>query len=71
MHHGLSRAKGLGLRSVTIQAKLAAIAVNLKRIAAIISAGTPELLPALTKIWNNRTNHVFWSRHAALFVLVS
>jgi len=71
MHHGLSRAKGFGLRSVTIQAKLAAIAVNLKRIAAIISAGNPELLPALTKLWNNMANHVFWSRHAALFVLVS
>jgi len=41
--HGLSRAKGFGLRSVTIQAKLAAIAVNLKRIATIITANGPCL----------------------------
>jgi len=33
--HGMSRAKGLGLRGVTVQVKLTAIAVNLKRIAAI------------------------------------
>ena len=33
--HGLSRARGLGLRSMSFQAKLTAIAVNLKRIAAI------------------------------------
>lgn len=33
--HGLSRARGYGLLSVSIQSKLAAIAVNLKRIAAI------------------------------------
>jgi hypothetical protein len=33
--HGLSRARGYGLLSVSIQSKLSAIAVNLKRIAAI------------------------------------
>ena len=33
--HGLSRARGFGLRSMSFQAKLTAIAVNLKRIAAI------------------------------------
>ena len=33
--HGMSRARGWGLRSVTFQAKLTAIAVNLKRIAAL------------------------------------
>jgi hypothetical protein len=36
--HGLSRARGYGLFSVSIQSKLAAIAVNLKRIAAIVSS---------------------------------
>lgn len=36
--HGLSRAKGYGLLSVSKQSKLAAIAVNLKRIATIASA---------------------------------
>ncbi len=34
--HGLARARGYGLRAVTIQAKLTAIAVNLKRIAALV-----------------------------------
>lgn len=33
--HGLTRAKGYGLRAVAIQAKLTAIAVNMKRIAAL------------------------------------
>ena len=36
--HGMSRARGWGLRSVTFQAKLTAIAVNLKRIAALNTA---------------------------------
>ena len=36
--HGLCRAKGYGLKSVSKQAKLTAIAVNLKRIAAIVSS---------------------------------
>lgn len=36
--HGLSRARGYGLLSVSVQSKLAAIAVNLKRIAAIASS---------------------------------
>jgi transposase len=36
-YHGLSRARGYGLLSVSIQSKLAAIAVNIKRIAAIVT----------------------------------
>ncbi|MBP2029075.1 transposase [Acetoanaerobium pronyense] len=36
--HGLYRARGYGLLSVSIQSKLAAIAVNIKRISAIISS---------------------------------
>ncbi|SFJ94832.1 Transposase DDE domain-containing protein, partial [Halobacillus dabanensis] len=36
--HGLDRAEGYGLRSVSSQTKLTAIAVNLKRIAKIISS---------------------------------
>lgn len=36
--HGLSRARGYGLKGVSTQAKLAAIAVNIKRIAAIVSS---------------------------------
>ena len=34
----LARARGWGLRSVTFQAKFTAIAVNLKRIAAILAS---------------------------------
>lgn len=37
-HHGLDRARGYGKRSMSIQAKLTAIAVNLKRIAGILSS---------------------------------
>jgi len=36
--HGLARATGYGLRSVSTQAKLTALAVNLKRIAALVSS---------------------------------
>ena len=36
--HGLDRARGYGLKSVALQAKLTAYAVNLKRIAAILSS---------------------------------
>jgi len=36
--HGLNRAKGYGLRSIRIQAKLTVLAVNLKRIAKLVSA---------------------------------
>lgn len=36
--HGLDRAKGYGLKSVSMQAKLTALAVNLKRIAALVSS---------------------------------
>ena len=40
--HGLDRADGYGLRSVRIQAKLTALAVNLKRIARIVSSVSSE-----------------------------
>lgn len=36
--HGLDRARGYGLRSMTIQAKLTVLAVNLKRIASLVSS---------------------------------
>lgn len=36
--HGLDRARGYGLRSMSIQAKLTALAVNLKRIAKLVSS---------------------------------
>ena len=40
--HGLYRARGYSLISVSKQSKLAAIAVNLKRIAAILSSLNPK-----------------------------
>lgn len=36
--HGLDRARGYGLRSIEIQAKITAIVVNLKRIASLLSS---------------------------------
>jgi len=36
--HGLARARGYGLRSVSLQAKFTAVAVNLKRIAKMVSS---------------------------------
>ncbi len=40
--HGMARARGWGLRSIQIQVKLTAIAVNLKRIAALLRAQKPK-----------------------------
>lgn len=51
--HGLARAKGWGLRSMTFQAKFTAIAVNLKRIANLIrekrlgNAGIKDLISSI------------------------
>jgi transposase len=45
--HGLARARGYGLKSLSVQAKLTAIAVNLKRIAAIIGEKMPDLPPII------------------------
>jgi hypothetical protein len=36
--HGMDRARGYGLKSMRTQAKLTALAVNLKRIAALVSS---------------------------------
>ncbi len=41
--HGLARARGWGLRSITFQAKITAISVNLKRIAAILAQKEPKI----------------------------
>lgn len=49
--HGLDRARGYGLKSVSLQAKLTALAVNLKRIAALV---TPILL---SFYWFYRKKH--------------
>ena len=51
--HGLSRARGWGLRSILFQAKLTAIAVNLKRIAAITGKKTLPIIAFFKKIENH------------------
>jgi len=45
--HGLDRAKGYGQKSMSIQAKLTELAVNLKRIAKILSS---KILPNLNEL---------------------
>ena len=66
--HGLSRAKGYGLKSVTLQAKLAAVAVNLKRIATILSSENDNILIVLGKfiliIFRNQKSAVFRQKAA-------
>lgn len=46
--HGLDRARGYGLKSMSSQAKLTAIAVNLKRIASILSSQNHTFLGPIT-----------------------
>ncbi|QAA34755.1 IS1182 family transposase [Clostridium manihotivorum] len=46
--HGLDRAKGYGLRSMGMQARLTALAVNLKRIAKLVSSFLLDILNFLT-----------------------
>jgi transposase len=48
--HGLARARGYGLKAVSTQAKLTAIAVNLKRIAAIIGEIKTDLGPIIASM---------------------
>ena len=58
--HGLDRARGYGLKSMSTQAKLTALAVNLKRIASILSSLKPKSShknTAFSKIENK--NHHF------------
>lgn len=50
--HGLARARGYGLRAVTIQAKLTAIAVNLKRIAALVAENAAILFLHSLKVFH-------------------
>lgn len=48
--HGLGRARGYGLKSMSTQAKLTALAVNLKRIASILSSKKPNQFVIFTII---------------------
>ena len=49
--HGLDRARGYGLKSMSTQAKLTALAVNLKRIASILSSKKPFLFHFITNLF--------------------
>jgi transposase len=61
--HGLNRAKGYGLQSVRIQAKLTALAVNLKRIAKLVSALNGLFAPVFTLLFRKLlSNPQYWSR---------
>ncbi len=51
--HGLGRAGGYGLKSMRMQAQLTALAVNLKRIAALVSS----LLMRFFNFFNTRKRH--------------
>ena len=50
--HGLARARGYGLRSVEIQAKMTAIAVNLKKIAKVFSLNYAHIFKIFLSIKN-------------------
>ena len=61
--HGMTRARGWGLRSMSFQAKLTAIAVNLKRIAQLVRGNSspfsaiPPILIAFCIILPIRPSH--------------
>ncbi|CAM5194852.1 IS1182 family transposase ISBch1 [Ureibacillus acetophenoni] len=59
--HGLDRAVGYGLKSMALQAKLTALAVNLKRIAAILSSkkDTDFYFMITSSKWNFK-NTLIW-----------
>jgi len=56
--HGLARATSYGVRSVSTQAKLTALAVNLKRIAALVSSLKTDFSPLFMKL---RVNFIFFN----------
>ena len=65
--HGLSRARGWGLRSILFQAKLTAIAVNLKRIAAITGKETLPVIAVFKKIEDYFQKFILNTNFATVF----
>ena len=63
--HGLNKAKGYGLASVTLQAKLVAAAVNLKRIAKLVSSSSRYEVNKL-----RMPKSVSYSHHNMLIILL-
>lgn len=55
-HHGLNRARGYGLKSMGIQSRLTAIAVNLKRIASMLSSKFSSHSHVFKKILSFKVN---------------
>lgn len=66
--HGLDRARGYGLKSMTTQAKLTALAVNLKRIAGILSSKKACLNDFITKLLNKINDIDYFARFSILFI---
>lgn len=62
--HGLDRARGYGLKSMSMQAKLTALAVNLKRIAALLSFCDHVF-------WKQIANFIAYHRLTPLFMQIS
>ena len=58
--HGLDRADGYGLGSVTLQAKLTALAVNLKRIARLLPSEKGDFQTIFRKISKFIPAHIFF-----------
>lgn len=56
--HGLARARGYGLKAMAVQAKLTAIAVNLKRIAALVGKNLPVSPVALSNVRQSILKHL-------------
>lgn len=62
--HGLDRARGYGLKSMSLQAKLTVLAVNLKRIAALLSFCGHVF-------WKQMTNFILYRGLTPLFMQIS
>ena len=67
--HGLSRARVRGLRSILFQEKLTAIAVNLKRIAAITGKETLPIIAFFKKIESHFQKIMSSTDFTAIFLL--
>lgn len=66
--HGLDRARGYGLKSMTTQAKLTALAVNLKRIAGILSSKKACLNAFFTKLLNKLDDVNYFAQFSILSI---
>ena len=63
--HGMDRARGYGLKSMRTQAKLTALAVNLKRIAALVSSYFDNAIHILVRFCGFLTNYLSYQLNFA------